>query len=214
VTTPLETLRKLRIVPLIVMDDPAKADPLARALVEGGLPIAEIAFRTPGAAAALRRMAESHPEVLVGAGTVLTADQAAAARDAGARFVVSPGLDRRVVDWCHAHDLAVFPGACTPTEIGAAVSLGLKVVKFFPAEPMGGLPFLQAVAAPFPDVEFIPTGGIAASHLPGYLGFRRVVACGGSWMAPQPWIAAGQFDRIRRAVEESVRLARPQPAVA
>ena len=208
----LETIRKLRIVPLIVMDDPAQDDPLARALVEGGLPCAEIAFRTPGALAALRRMAAEHPEVLVGAGTVLTPDQAADARAADARFVVSPGLDRRVVDYCRAHHLAVFPGVCTPTEIAAALSLGLTVLKFFPAEPMGGLPFLQAVAAPFSDAEFIPTGGLAASHLPDYLAFRRVAACGGSWMAPQAWIAAGQFDRIRQAVVESVRLAAPRPA--
>jgi len=205
----LEALRRLRIVPLIVIDDPARADGLARALVDGGLPCAEIAFRTPAALEALRRMAAAQPPLLVGAGTVLTPDQAAQARGAGARFVVSPGLDRRVVDWCAAHDLTVFPGVCTPTEIAAAVALGLGVLKFFPAEPMGGLPFLQAVAAPFTGVEFIPTGGLTASHLPAYLGFRRVVACGGSWMAPQAWIAGGRFDRIRAAVEESVRLAAP-----
>ena len=116
-----------------------------------------------------------------------------------------------MVDWCRAHDLDVFPGVCTPTEIAAAVSMGLGVLKFFPAEPMGGLPFLQAVAAPFNGVQFIPTGGLTAGHLPAYLGFRRVVACGGSWMAPQAWIADGQFDRIRRAVEESVRLAAAPP---
>ena len=204
-----EALRRLRIVPLIVIDDPDRADGLARALVDGGLPCAEIAFRTPAALEALRRMAAAQPPLLVGAGTVLTPDQAAQARGAGARFVVSPGLDRRVVDWCAAHDLTVFPGVCTPTEIAAAVALGLGVLKFFPAEPMGGLPFLQAVAAPFTGVEFIPTGGLTASHLPAYLGFRRVVACGGSWMAPQAWIAGGRFDRIRAAVEESVRLAAP-----
>ena len=205
----LEALRRLRIVPLIVIDDPARADGLARALVDGGLPCAEIALRTPAALEALRRIAAARPPLLVGAGTVLTPDQAAQARGAGARFVVSPGLDRRVVDWCAAHDLAVFPGVCTPTEIAAAVALGLGALKFFPAEPLGGLPFLQAVAAPFNGVEFIPTGGLTASHLPAYLGFRRVVACGGSWMAPQAWIADGQFDRIRAAVEESVRLAAP-----
>ncbi|HXY68510.1 MAG TPA: bifunctional 4-hydroxy-2-oxoglutarate aldolase/2-dehydro-3-deoxy-phosphogluconate aldolase [Gemmatimonadales bacterium] len=210
----LETLRRLRLLPLVVIDDPGRADGLARALADGGLPVAEIAFRTPAAVEALRRVAAGHPDVLVGAGTVLTPDQAATARGAGARFVVSPGLDRRVVDWCRAHDLAVFPGVCTPTEIAAAVAMGLEVLKFFPAEPMGGLPFLQAVAAPFAGVEFIPTGGLAASHLPAYLGCRRVVACGGSWMAPQAWIAEGQFDRIRRAVEDSVRLAATPPAGA
>ena len=206
----LEALRRLRIVPLIVIDDPGRADGLAAALADGGLPCAEVAFRTPAALEALRRLA-AKPGLLVGAGTVLTPDQAAQARSAGARFVVSPGLDRRVVEWCRAHDVDVFPGVCTPTEIAAAVAMGLGVVKFFPAEPMGGLPLLQAVAAPFNGVEFIPTGGLTASHLPAYLGCRRVVACGGSWMAPQAWIADGQFDRIRAAAAESVRLAAAPP---
>ena len=209
-TTALETIRRLRIVPLIVIDDPAKADPLARALVEGGLPCAEIAFRTAGALEALRRMATGHPEVLVGAGTVLDAAQAAAAREAGARFIVSPGLNPRVVEFCLGHDLPVFPGVCTPTEIGAAMDLGLRVLKFFPAEPMGGLPYLQAVAAPFGAAEFIPTGGITASHLPAYLAFRRVLACGGSWMATQAWIEAGAFDRIAVETRQAMWLAHPQ----
>jgi 2-dehydro-3-deoxyphosphogluconate aldolase/(4S)-4-hydroxy-2-oxoglutarate aldolase len=207
----LEQLRRLRIVPLIVIDEPEQAGPLARALVAGGLPCAEIAFRTAGALEALRRLAGEHPDVLVGAGTVLTPDQAEAARGAGARFIVSPGLHPRVVDYCRSHNLPVFPGVSTPTEIGAALELGLTVLKFFPAEPLGGLPYLRAIAAPFPDVEFIPTGGINAANLPSYLAASGVVACGGSWMAPQAWIRAGEFDRIRHEVEQAVRLVPARP---
>jgi len=208
VSAVLEALRRMRIVPLIVIEDPGKADDLAQALVAGGLPCAEIALRTPGAVEALRRIAAEHSEVLVGAGTVLTPDQAAEARRAGARFIVSPGLSPRVVDYCRANGVPVFPGVCTPTEIGAAFELGLRVLKFFPAEPVGGLPYLQAIAAPFPGVEFIPTGGVSADTLAAYLEFKGVVACGGSWMAPQAWIEAGDFDRIRRAVEQAVEVAR------
>jgi 2-dehydro-3-deoxyphosphogluconate aldolase/(4S)-4-hydroxy-2-oxoglutarate aldolase len=207
VSAVLEALRRMRIVPLIIIEDPGKADDLAQALVAGGLPCAEIALRTPGAVEALRRIAAEHSEVLVGAGTVLTPDQAAEARRAGARFIVSPGLSPRVVDYCRANGVPVFPGVCTPTEIGAAFELGLRVLKFFPAEPAGGLPYLQAIAAPFPGVEFIPTGGVSAETLAAYLGFKGVVACGGSWMAPRAWIEAGEFDRIRRAVEQAVQLA-------
>lgn len=205
----LDALRALRLVPLIVMDDPGKAEGLARALLFGGIPCAEIAFRTPGAAEVLRRIASEQPDVLVGAGTVLTSQQATEARRAGARFVVSPGLSRPVVEYCREHGLPVFPGVCTPTEVSAALELGLRVVKFFPAEPIGGLTYLKALAAPFPDVEFIPTGGISASNLAAYLAFKPVVACGGSWMAPQKWIDAGDFDRVRRAAEQAARLAHP-----
>jgi 2-dehydro-3-deoxyphosphogluconate aldolase/(4S)-4-hydroxy-2-oxoglutarate aldolase len=203
----LAELRRLRIVPLIVFDDPSRASALAGALVAGGLPCAEVAFRTPRALEGLRRLAAEHPDVLTGAGTVLTPSQAKEAREAGARFIVTPGFYPRVVDYCQEHALPVFPGVCTPTEIGAALEKGLTVLKFFPAEPMGGLPFLQAIAAPFPSVEFIPTGGIHAGNLTSYLRFNRVVACGGSWMASQAWIEGGAFDRIRDEVARAVQLA-------
>ena len=203
-----EILRRLRVVPVIVIDSADRALGLADALVAGGLPCAEVTFRTPAAGEALRRIAAERPDVIVGAGTVLSPEQAADARDAGARFVVSPGLNRRVVEWCRSHDLPVFPGICTPTEIEAALECGLDVVKFFPAEQIGGLKYLKAVAAPFPDLSFMPTGGINAANVGDYLGFSRVVACGGSWMAPQDWIAAGAFDRIRQAVEDVVALTR------
>jgi 2-dehydro-3-deoxyphosphogluconate aldolase/(4S)-4-hydroxy-2-oxoglutarate aldolase len=205
----LEQLRRLRIVPLVVVDDPAKAIPIARALVEGGLPCAEIAFRTAGAVEALHRIAAENEDILVGAGTVLTRDQAARARRAGARFIVSPGLQPRVVDFCREHNLPVLPGVATPTEIGAALELGLSLLKLFPAEPLGGLPYLQAVAAPFPGVQFIPTGGITADNLAAYLALPCVAACGGSWMAPRAWIEAGDFDRVQRAVQRAVQIAHP-----
>lgn len=198
----LARLRQIRLAPVIVIDDPKDASPLANALAEGGLPCAEVTFRTAGAAEALRRMADAQPDMLVGAGTVLTPQQAAQARDAGAQFIVSPGFNPVVVDYCLGQGIPIFPGVCTPTEIEAALEKGLKVLKFFPAEPAGGLAYLKAIAAPYSMVEFIPTGGINAEKLPTYLSFKSVVACGGSWMAPSEWIRGGEFDRIR---EESAR---------
>ena len=205
-TDMVAAIRALGVIPLVVIDDPKRAGELALALVEGGLPCAEIALRTEGALEALRRIAEEHPGVLVGAGTVLSVEQAAQASYAGARFIVSPGMNAKVVDFCLGQSIPVFPGACTPTEIESAMELGLDVLKFFPAEPMGGLPLLKAIAAPYGSVGFIPTGGINVGNLADYLSFDRVVACGGSWMAPQAWIEAGQFDRIREATAEAARI--------
>jgi 2-dehydro-3-deoxyphosphogluconate aldolase / (4S)-4-hydroxy-2-oxoglutarate aldolase len=202
----LGEIRRLRIVPLIVLDDPARAEMLAAALIEGGLPIAEVSLQTPRALDALRRMAAARPDMLVGAGTVLTPEQAAQAREAGARFIVSPGFDARVVDYCQANNLPVIPGVCTPTEIQMALAKGLTVLKFFPAESIGGIATLQAIAAPFPDVEFIPTGGINPGNLVKYLVFKRAVACGGSWMAPPDWIASGFAARISAAAKNAAGL--------
>lgn len=196
----LDRLRELKVVPVIVIDDPAHAEPLAAALVEGGLPCAEVTFRTPAAAESIHRMTAAFPDLLVGAGTVLSVGQAEEAREAGARFLVSPGFNPRVVGHAQESGIPIYPGVCTPTEIEAALEAGVRVVKFFPAEPMGGLAFLRAVSAPYGELEFIPTGGIGAGHLAGYLGFPRVVACGGSWMARAEWIRAGDF---RRVAEES-----------
>jgi 2-dehydro-3-deoxyphosphogluconate aldolase/(4S)-4-hydroxy-2-oxoglutarate aldolase len=193
----LARLRRVRIVPVIVIDDPDDAVPLAGALTAGGLSCVEITFRTARALEALRRITGEVPDVFAGAGTVLTPRQAADARAAGAQFIVAPGFSPAVVDWCQEHDVPVYPGVCTPTEIEMALGKGLSVVKFFPAEPIGGLPYLKAIAAPYPALQFVPTGGINLQNLAGYLGFRRVVACGGSWMAPMEWIASKQFDRIR-----------------
>jgi 2-dehydro-3-deoxyphosphogluconate aldolase/(4S)-4-hydroxy-2-oxoglutarate aldolase len=212
----LARLRRLRIVPVIVIDDPANAVPLAAALCEGGLSCAEITFRTAGALEALRRITSQRPDMLAGAGTVLTPQQAAQARDAGAQFIVAPGFNPAVVDYCLEHETPVYPGVCTPTEIEAALVKGLHVLKFFPAEPMGGLPFLKAISAPYTAVEFMPTGGISLANLSTYLAFKKIVACGGSWMAPTDWIAARQFDRItaesRRAMSMVHDLADPASA--
>jgi 2-dehydro-3-deoxyphosphogluconate aldolase/(4S)-4-hydroxy-2-oxoglutarate aldolase len=197
-----ERFRAERIVPVIVIEDPKHAVPLVQALAAGGLHTVEITFRTPRAAEALRRIAAEMPSTLAGAGTVLSIDQAMLARDAGAQFMVAPGFNPRVVDYCIEHGMPVYPGVCTPTEIEAALEKGLRALKFFPAEPIGGLAYLKAIAAPYTDVEFIPTGGVNASNIAQYLAFKRVIACGGSWMAPAEWIAGGEFDRIR---EESTR---------
>lgn len=203
-TDPLSRLRELRVVPVIVIDDPDDAGPLGAALAAGGLPCAEITFRTAAAGEALRRITAEHPDFLVGAGTVLTARQADEARRAGARFVVSPGFNPAVVDHCLEHALPIYPGVCTPTEIEAALQRGLSVLKFFPAEPMGGVAFLKAISAPYGAVEFIPTGGIGPEKLPDYLALDRVVACGGSWMAPAEWIRAKEFERIRQETERAM----------
>jgi 2-dehydro-3-deoxyphosphogluconate aldolase/(4S)-4-hydroxy-2-oxoglutarate aldolase len=203
-TPVVRDIRRLRIVPVIVIHDAGRALALADALASAGLPCAEITFRTPAAAEALRQIVAERPDVLAGAGTVLTTGQAARAKDAGARFIVSPGINPKVVAWCQDHDLPVFPGVCTPTEIETALGCGLSVVKFFPAEQSGGLAYLKAIAAPFPDLSFMPTGGINAANAGTYLGFKRVVACGGSWMAAEDWIAEGAFDRIRQATRDTL----------
>lgn len=204
----LSQLRALRIVPVIVIDDALDAAPLAAALTGGGLPCAEVTFRTPSAAEAIRRMVGEFPDMLVGAGTVLTPDQVARARDAGARFIVAPGFNPAVVDYCLEQHIPVYPGVCTPTEIEMGLAKGLHVLKFFPAEAAGGLAFLKAVAAPYVGVEFMPTGGINAKNLADYLAFRRVVACGGSWMAPNELIAQKRFGDIRAETQRAMQIVR------
>ncbi len=203
----LARLRAIRIVPVITIDDPEDAVPLARALHEGGLSCAEITFRTPRALEALQRITAEVPELFVGAGTVLTTTQAETAADAGAQFIVAPGFNRRVVDYCLDRGMHVYPGVATPTEVEAALETGLTTLKFFPAEPMGGLAFLKAMAAPYVDVNFMPTGGINATNLASYLGFNRVVACGASWMAPPDWIGAKQFTRNRDVARRASEIA-------
>lgn len=203
----LARLRAVRIVPVITIDDPADAVPLARALSDGGLSCAEITFRTPRAPDALRRITSEVPDLFAGAGTVLTPEQAAKARDAGAQFIVAPGCNPRVADYCQSQGIPFYPGVATPTEIEAALEKGLTTLKFFPAEPMGGLNFLKAIAAPYVGVNFMPTGGINASNVASYLAFKRVVACGGSWMAPADWISGKQFDRIRDEARRATELA-------
>ena len=191
-------------MPVIVIEDAKHAAKLADALVQGGLPCAEVTFRTDAAADALRAMSDKHPNMLIGAGTVLSPRQAAAAKAAGAKFVVSPGFSPAVVDYCQEHDIPVYPGVATPTEIEMALGKNLNTVKFFPAEPMGGLNFLKAIAAPYGMMNFIPTGGVSMKNIGEYLAFKRVIACGGTWMAPADWIAAGDFDRIKDETAKAV----------
>ncbi|MBA3655803.1 MAG: bifunctional 4-hydroxy-2-oxoglutarate aldolase/2-dehydro-3-deoxy-phosphogluconate aldolase [Gemmatimonadaceae bacterium] len=200
----VESFRRFRIIPVIVIEDPKDGAPLAAALSAGGLPCAEITLRTPRALDALRSICDSHPDVLAGAGTVLSEKNARDARAAGARFVVSPGFNRNVVDYCRTHGIPVFPGACTPTEITAALEAGMDVLKFFPAEAMGGVSTLKAISAPFSAVRFIPTGGITPGNIAKYMELPNVVACGGSWMAPASWIAEKQFERITNSVREAL----------
>lgn len=206
----METLAHLaaaRLVPVVVLDDAADADPLAAALVEGGLPVAEVTFRTAAAADAIRAMSD-RGDVLVGAGTVLTPAQVDQAVAAGASYVVSPGLSRAVVERCREHGVLPLPGAVTATEIQAALELGLSTVKFFPAGTSGGAKAVAALSAPFGGVTFVPTGGVGAANLHEYLALPSVVAVGGSWMVPTDLVRAGDFAGVTRLTAEAVALAR------
>ena len=200
-----EALRRWRIIPVIRIEDANNAVPLASALLAGGLPIAEITLRTPVALDALRRITQEHPEMFAGAGTVLNVSQAQQAREAGAHFVVSPGFNRAVVDYCLDHDVPVYPGVATATEIEAALEAGLKLLKLWPIDTLGGVPYLELLSGPFGGVEFNPSGGVTGANFESYLALKNVVACGGSWMAPPDWIAARQFEKIRNAVRDAVR---------
>lgn len=194
---------EIGIVPVIVLDDPGLARPLADALAEGGLPCAEVTFRTPRAAEALRLMAQD-TRVVVGAGTVLTVDQVDAAVTAGATYIVSPGYSRDVVRACQARGIPVIPGVATPTDIQMALQDGLTLVKFFPAEAIGGTRTLAAMAAPFPGLRFIPTGGISPENLADYLALPPVLAVGGSWMAPASLVSRQKWAKISRLATEAV----------
>lgn len=202
----LNQVLKKRIIPVVAIHDAENANPLAEALIQGGLPCAEITFRTAAAEAVIASLAK-RGDILVGAGTVLNIDQAKAAMDAGAGFIVSPGLSEKVVEFCLDHSVPVTPGVCTPTDIQRALEFGLTLVKFFPAEAMGGLGTLKAVSGPFTMMTFIPTGGINAQNLCDYLSHPRVPAIGGSWMVTSSLIAEGRFDEITRLTREAMTLA-------
>lgn len=180
-----ETLKKIQeigIVPVVVLEDAKDAAPLAQALCDGGLPCAEVTFRTEAAEESIRIMAEQFPDMLIGAGTVLTTDQVDRAVAAGAKFIVSPGLNPRIVKYCVEKGILITPGCTNPSDIEQALENGLEVVKFFPAEPAGGLKMIKAMAAPYVGVKFMPTGGINAENVKEYLKYDRIIACGGSWM--------------------------------
>ena len=200
-------LRLTPVVPVVVIDDAARAVPVARALVAGGLPIVEITLRTSAALEAIGAVAAEVPEAHVGAGTVLSEEQARAAVSAGARFIVSPGLHDGVVSAANELSVPVMPGVATPSEVQRAWNLGLRVLKYFPASLAGGIPMLKALSAVFRDIRFIPTGGISAENLPDYLEVPSVIACGGSWLTPSGAIADGDYARITRLAAEANAIA-------
>lgn len=201
-----ETIQKMGVVPVVVLNDVKDAAPLAKALVEGGLPCAEVTFRTDAAEESIRVMTTEFPEMFVGAGTVLTIDQVDRAVAAGAKFIVSPGFDPEIVDYCLEKEIPVFPGCITPSEVAQAVKRGLKIVKFFPAEQFGGVATIKAMAAPYVGLKFMPTGGVNAKNLESYLSFDRIIACGGSWMVNGALVKEGKFEEIKALTEEAVKL--------
>ncbi len=202
----LEQFGKIGIIPVVVLDDAKDAEPLGKALMEGGLPCAEVTFRTAAAEESIRIMAEKFPDMLVGAGTVLTTEQVDRAVAAGAKFIVSPGINPKVVDYCVKKGIPVTPGTCNPSNVETALEFGLDVVKFFPAEPAGGLNYIKAIAAPYVGLKFMPTGGINAENVKEYLKYDRILACGGSWMVKGDLIKAGNFDKIRELTAEAAQI--------
>ena len=202
----LKKIQEIGIVPVVVLDDAKDAAPLAKALIDGGLPCAEVTFRTEAAEECIRIMAEQFPEMLVGAGTVLTTDQVDRAVAAGAKFIVSPGLNPRIVKYCVEKGILITPGCANPSDVEQAIENGLEVVKFFPAEQAGGLPMIKAMAAPYTNMMFMPTGGISPSNVRDYLGFKKIIACGGSWMVKGDLVKAGDFAKITELSKEAVAI--------
>ena len=202
-TEMMKQLQKIGIVPVVVLNRAEDALPLAECLMKGGLPCAEVTFRTDAAEESIRQMAKAFPEMIIGAGTVLTTEQADRAIGAGAKFIVSPGLNPKVTEYVLKKGVPMTPGVCTPTEIEAALAFGLDVLKFFPAEPSGGLKMIKALAAPYVGVSFMPTGGISAANVRDYLAYDRIVACGGSWMVSGALVKEGNFAEIERLVREA-----------
>ena len=202
----LDKISLAGLVPVIKVEKAEDAVPLCRALAEGGLPVAEITFRTAAAPEAIRRVAAELPDVILGAGTVLSIEQAKQAVEAGATYIVSPGLNPKVVSWCVENDIPVLPGCANPSDIETAIELGLDTVKFFPAEALGGLKLIKAMSAPYGSIKFVPTGGISEKNALDYLAFSKVAAIGGSWMVPGDAIAAGDWNRIRDLAASAVNL--------
>lgn len=202
----LEKIQKIGIVPVVVLNDAKDAEPLAKALCNGGLPCAEVTFRTDAAEESIRIMSEKYPEMLIGAGTVLTTEQVDRAVAAGAKFIVSPGLNPKIVKYCVEKNIPITPGISTPSEAEQAIENGLEVVKFFPAEPAGGLKMIKAMAAPYTGLKFMPTGGINATNVKEYLAYDKILACGGSWMVKGSLVEAGEFDKIEAMTKEAVEI--------
>ena len=201
-----ERIVEAKLLPVIKLDRVEDAIPLAEALIEGGLPVMEITFRTDAAEASIRAVSKACPDILTGAGTVTSLEQVKRAFDAGAKYVVTPGISKPVIEYCCKNNIPVYPGACTPTEIMQIMDFGLDIVKFFPAAQFGGLSTVKAVSAPFPSLKFVPTGGVTESNLLEYLAFPKVIACGGSWMVKDDLLRAGDFKGITALVAKAVAL--------
>ena len=204
----LSQIEKTGIVPVVVLKNAKDAAPLAQSLLEGGLPCAEITFRTEAALESIKTIAEKFPQILLGAGTVLSAEQADRAMDSGAKFIVTPGLNPKVVEHCIKKVYTVCPGIMTPSELEQALSFGLDTVKFFPAENAGGLKMIKAISAPYQSVKFMPTGGINAANVREYLASDKILACGGSWMVKGDLISEGNFSEILRLTKEASLIAK------
>jgi len=202
----LKRIGEIGVVPVIAISDAEKAVPLAKALAAGGIPCAEVTFRTAEGEECIRRIAKEVPEVLVGAGTVLTRAQVDRAMGAGARFIVTPGYNPKVVGYCVERGILIVPGCSTPSDMEAAIEMGLDTVKFFPAEQAGGLAYIKACAAPYSGLRFMPTGGINAGNLGKYAAFNKIAACGGSWMVSKELLDAGNFEEITRLSREAVKI--------
>lgn len=202
----LPALEAGKLVPVVKLDRVEDAKPLGEALCRGGLPVAEVTFRTDAAEESIRIMKKEFPEMLVGAGTVVNVEQAERAKDAGAEFIVSPGINKAVIEYAIENEIPVFPGTCTPSEVMTALEYGLEVVKFFPAKQYGGLATIKALAAPFPSIRFMPTGGINEENIKEFLAFDKIIACGGSWMVKDSLIKEGRFDEIERLAAQAVAL--------
>ena len=202
----LKKIQETGIIPVVVLEDAKDAAPLAQALIDGGLPCAEVTFRTEAAEECIRIMAEQFPDMLIGAGTVLTTDQVDRAVAAGAKFIVSPGLNPRIVKYCVEKGITITPGCTNPSDIEQALENGLEVVKFFPAEPAGGLNMIKAMAAPYVGVKFMPTGGINAQNVKDYLKYDRIIACGGSWMVSGALVKEGNFEKITELTKEAAAI--------
>jgi len=200
----LKKIQEIGILPVVVLEDAKDAKPLANALCEGGLPLAEVTFRTSAAKESIEIMSSQFPDMLVGAGTVLSVEQVNEAIKAGAKFIVSPGFDDEVVNYCLENNIPVTPGTCTPSDVQKCYKLGLEVVKFFPAEPSGGLNMIKAIAAPYTTIKFIPTGGIDLNNMSNYLSYEKIFAIGGSWMVKGSLVKNGEFDKIKQMTKEAV----------
>lgn len=198
----IDKIAELKVVPVVKLDSAKDALPVAEALCEGGLPIAEITFRTDAAEEAIRKISADCKDILVGAGTVINVEQAKRALDAGAKFIVTPGISRSVIEFAKDNNVDIFPGACTPAEIMTALEYDLPVVKFFPAKQYGGLDTIKSLAAPFPQIKFMPTGGVNAGNILEFLAFDKIIACGGSWMVKDSFIRNGDFETIVRLTKE------------